>query len=255
MNKLLICFLVMCLASADIFASMNVSYLNTTVILNSSTSGRVVETVLVNITNNSISQYEQYRQSLNLTLGDWGKVLRTNLLIQHIFNPNSNVSEFEFIPGPIINRFYNGNGQALLTMSYIAHNITTVENTGPRTFQYQFVAEALNFQHTQNGESLPENARLNIIIPKGTQANSVYPAPDYPYPRYIGNYKNVTSFTWDEGEPLQTFSFSYIYTESLQDEVTNYFSNAYTNYTHQIYLFLIVLFSILAVYIYVKVFV
>ncbi len=253
MRKMLLCIVALCLVSAETFASMNVSYITTTAVLNRTTSARVVESVLINISNSSINQYLQDRQAINLTLGDWGTALHTKTLIQHIFNPNSSISNFTLLPGPIIDQTPNG-GKATLTMVYTAYNITTIRNVGPRKFDYSFNSQSLNFEHTASGESLPQNTRFNIIISKGTEEVSIYPAPDYPYPNFVGNYNNVTTFSWYAGEPLSKFTFSYIVTQSLQDEVTSYFAGVYSAYTQQIYLALIILASILSVYIYVKVF-
>lgn len=253
MRKLLLFIIPICLLSTNVFAYINVTYLNTTVILNKSPTAQVVETLIVNMSNSSINQYLQYRQAINLTLSDWSSALHTDLLIQHIFNPNSSISNFTFLPGPIINR-NSQTAQAILTMRYLAYNVTTSRNIGPRKFVYTFTSSALNFEHTKSGEALPLNARFNIIIPKGTSLVSVYPEPDYPYPNFVGNYNNATLFSWYEGEPLTEFGFSYLVTQSLQDEVTSYFSNMYQNFTQQIYLLSIMLSGILVVYIAVKVF-
>ena len=253
MRKLLFYILPLLLLSTNVFAYLNVTYLNTTVILNKSTSAEVVETLLVNMSNSSVGQYLQDRQSINLKLSDWSTVLHTDLLIQHIFNPNSSISGFTFLPGPIINHYGQG-AQAILTMRYTAYNITTVQNIGPRKFVYTFNPAAFNFEHTKAGEALPQNARFNIIIPADTRLVTVYPEPDYPYPSFVGNYNNDTLFSWYEGEPLAEFSFSYLATESLQQEVTTYFANLYTNFTQQIYLLVIILASIFSIYVYVKVF-
>ena len=83
---------------------------------------------------------------------------------------------------------------------------------------------------------------------------SIYPEPDYPYPNFVGNYNNATMFSWYAGEPLSKFTFSYIVTQSLQDEVISYFSGVYATYTQQIYLLAIILAGVLSVYIYAKVF-
>jgi len=254
MRKLLLYLIPLCLLSTNIFASLNVSSLNTTVILNKSTTAEVVETFLINITNSSVGTYLQDRQAINLTLTDWRNVLHTNLLIEHIINPNSSIADFSFLPGPIITQ-NGGNGQAILTMRYIVYNISTVQNVGPRKFDYIFNSAALNFEHTASGESLPQNARFNIIIPKGTELVSIYPEPDYPYPNFVGTYNNVTVFSWYQSEPLSKFTFSYLVTESLQDEVTNYFTSLYANYSQQIYLLIIILVGVLSVFVYVKVFV
>ncbi|MCL4365264.1 hypothetical protein M1590_03000 [Candidatus Marsarchaeota archaeon] len=245
--------LALCLMSANVMASMSVTYINTTAVLNRTTSAKIVETVLINISNSSINQYLQDRQAINLTLGGWGRVLHTQSLIQQVFNPNSSISNFTLLPGPIIGNAGYG-GYAKLTMIYTAYNITTIRNVGPRKFDYSFNSQSLNFEHTASGEALPQNTRFNIIIPKGIEVVSVYPEPDYPYPNFGGNYNNVTMFSWYAGEPLSKFTFSYIVMQSLQDEVISYFSGVYATYTQQIYLLAIILAGVLSIYIYSKVF-
>ncbi len=245
--------IMLCFLCGNTFAYINATYLNTTVVLNTSTTARVIETLTINMSNSSIAQYLQDRQAINLTLNQWSSVLHTNLLIQHIFNPSSSIRGFTLLPGSLL--YSNGKtAQASLTISYRAYNISTITNVGPRKFDYSFNNSALNFQHSAGGESLPPNSRFNIIIPKGTSLVSVYPAPDFPPPNFFGSYTNVTLYSWYEGEPLTKFTFSYLVTQSLQDEVVSFFGSIYFGYTEQIYLFIIILVSVIAVYIYVKVF-
>lgn len=249
----ILCLLALGLLATNAYASMNITYVNTTVFLNQSSTAKVVETFLVKMTNSTVPTYLSDRQAINLTIGEWRQALSTDLLIQHVFNPNSSIKDFTFLPGPII----SNNGQtayAIITMSYIAYNITTVQNIGPRKFDYLFDSSALNFEHTASGEALPTDLRFNIVIPKGSEVSDLFPEPDYPYPNSEGTYNNDTLISWDEGEPLSGFTFSYIVTQSLQDEVTAYFVNMYNGYTQQIYLVTIILAGMLAVYIYAKVF-
>lgn len=242
----------LCFFLGNTFASINATYLNTTVVLNTSTSARVIETLTLNISNSSVGEYLQDRQAINLTINDWATVLHTNLLIQHVFNPSSSIARFTLLPGPLL--YSNGrNAEASLTISYIAYNVTSVTNVGPRKFDYTFDSSALNFEHSAGGQSLPANTRFNIIIPQGTELISIYPSPDFPPPNFLGTYNNVTTFSWYEAEPLSKFTFSYLVTQSLQDEVVTYFNSVYSGYTQQIYLFIIILASVIAVYIYVKV--
>lgn len=245
--------MLICLLSGNTFAYINATYLNTTVVLNTSTTARVIETVTINMSNSSVPQYLQDRLAINLTLSGWASALHSNLIIQHIFNPSSSIGGFTLLPGPLV--YSNSRtAQASLTISYLAYNISTVTNVGPRKFDYIFNSTALNFQHSASGEALPPNARFNIIIPKGTSLISIYPAPDFPPPNFFGTYSNVTQFSWYEGEPLSKFKFSYLVTESLQDEVVSYFNSVYLGYTQEIYLLVIIFASVMAVYIYVKIF-
>ncbi len=253
MKPLLLYTVAACLIMTTVLASMNVTYLDTTVILSNSTNARVVEQFTLNISNSSITTYLGDRQALNLSINGWRNVLGSDLLIQHIFSPNGSISNFTILPGPLMNQDPQG-AQAILTMSYIAENVTAVQNVGPRKFAYVFDGASLNFEHTASGEALPQNARLNIDIPQGAQIAYVYPAPDYPYPNYLGTYKNVTGMSWYEGEPLTKFSLSYVVNESMQAEVVDFFVRMYNDYTQQIYLLAIILVGMLSVYIYAKVF-
>ena len=52
-------------------AYFNVTYLNTTVILQNDTSAHVIEVITLFMSNSSVPQYLQYRQAINLTLSNW----------------------------------------------------------------------------------------------------------------------------------------------------------------------------------------
>jgi len=232
-------------------AYFNVTYLNTTVILQNDTSAHVIEVITLFMSNSSVSQYLQYRQAINLTLSNWNNALGTSYLIEHIINPESSISRFTFLPGPVM-RNINGSGIAYLTMDYYVGNVTTERIIAPRKFEYTFNDKVLNFMHTASGQALYPNSRLNIIIPKGAQVVSIYPAPDYPTPSMPGNYTGYTEFSWYSGEPLSKFSFSYIITESLQQEVVNYFSNLFAKYGLEIYAFAIIIVVGVVVYLYFR---
>lgn len=232
-------------------AYFNVTYLNTTVAMSANTSAKVIETVEVFVSNSSESQYLQDRGALNLSLSGWQQALGTSLLTQHIFK--SSISNYSLLPGPLIDVNQLG-GTAYFTMTYTAYNVTTVANVAPRRFEYTFDDAAFNFEHQASGQVLPSNARLNVIVPKGSEVVSIYPLPDSPAQSFAGNYSNVTTFSWDAGEPLSKFTFSYIVTISLKQEVQSYFSQIYSQYRSLIYLLLIVAFVVAILYIYIKVF-
>ena len=243
----------LCFFFGNTFAYINATYLNTTVVLNTSTSARVIETLTINMSNSSVGEYLQDRQAINLTINDWATVLHTNLLIQHVFNPSSSIARFTLLPGPLL--YSNGrNAEASLTISYIAYNITSVTNVGPRKFDYTFDSSALNFEHSAGGAIPSSKRKVQHNNTTGHRAYLNISSPDFPPPNFLGTYNNVTTFSWYEAEPLSKFSFSYLVTQSLQDEVVTYFNSIYSGYTQQIYLFIIILASVIAVYIYVKVF-
>ncbi|MEM0086683.1 MAG: hypothetical protein QW774_00105 [Candidatus Micrarchaeaceae archaeon] len=242
-------FAVMIFGSAS--AYMNVTYLNTTITLNRNNSAHVIEVLSLYISNSSISQYNTSRQAVNLTLGNWQKVLNTNLLVEHILSPVSSVYNFNFLPGPV--QIVPNGGVAQIVMSYEVRNITSERVVAPRRFLYTFNNTFFNFMHTPYGEALPPNARLNIIIPPNSKLVSVYPLPDYPYINFVSNSTNSTMFSWYRGEPLAKFTFSYIATESLGTEVTDYFGRIYNAYSAQLYMAAIIIVVAIAAYMYIKV--
>ncbi len=235
-------------------AYYNVTYLNTTVILNPNSSAHVVETVGIFVSNASVTQYVQSRDavSTNGQLSSWQKIIYSTQLTEHIVNIHHSAYGFDFLPGPLVKQ-YNG-GSAILTMSYYVNNVTTVSNIAPRKFEYTFNNSVFNFESTTSGQALPYDTRLNIIIPKGAQLNKTYPLPDNPQPtsEYLNQYTNYTSFSWFSGEPLEQFSFSFIITQSLQDEVFAYFAGIYGRYSEALYLALAAVIAIVLVYVYLK---
>jgi hypothetical protein len=230
-------------------AYMNITFLNTTVLLGNNNSARVIEVLSLYVSNGSVGQYIADRQAVNLTLSDWQQVLNTNLLVEHILPTKSSVARFNFLPGPIEN-FGNG-GIADLVLTYSVPNVTTVTNIGPRKFEYTFNKGVFNFLHTASGEALSQNTRLNILLPSGAQIVSVYPLPDSPQVSFVGNYSG-TRFSWYSGEPLSRFNLQYVTQESLQSEVVDYFSNIYEMYKSYLIPLLLTLFFGLLVYYQVK---
>lgn len=229
-------------------AYYNITSINTTVILNGNSSAHVIESFNLYISNSSVQQYTQNRNAVGISLSDWQNIIYTTQLTQHIINARHSTYGFTFLPGPLV-KTYNG-GDALLTMSYYINNVTSITNIAPRKFEYTFNDTVFNFENTGNGQALPDDARLNIIIPQGAQLLSIYPLPDLPAPTYLNDYKNFTSFSWFSGEPLSQFSFSFIMAQSLQGEVLAYFSNIYDNYKVDLYLLLAAIIAFVIIYVY-----
>ena len=232
-------------------AYFNVTGFNTTVVLSYNTStARVIETFYIYMSNSSVNAYAQDRSAYKLTLSDWQNILKTSQLTPHILNPKASASNLTFLPGSLIP---SGSGaDALLLLSYTMANVTTVSETAPRKFEYTLNDSVFNFEHTVSGEALPTGTRLTIIIPRGSQVISIYPLPDSPPPNFVGNYSNVTAFSWFAAEPLSKFSFSYITQQSLQTEVADYFSSIYTQDRALIYIATFLLICVLIAFIYIK---
>jgi hypothetical protein len=236
---------------SGVHAYFNETFLTTTVTLSNSTSAHVIETVNLYVSNSSVAQYNQDRQAVNLTLSGWQQALGSGLLVQHILNPKSSISNFTLLPGPLV---LNGNGgNAALSLSYYAKNVTNVANVAPRQFEYAFNSTVFNFMHTASGPALFPQSRLVIILPNGASLSTVYPAPDLPLANATGGYGNDTVFTWDSGEPLQKFSFVFMITETPQQEVIKYFSYVYGNYAMLVWAAAAIILAAILVYIYLKV--
>ncbi len=223
---------VLLLLAGSLSAYMNVTYLNTTVILNQNTSARVVEIFSIYVSNSSVSQYIQDRQAINPTVTSWQQALNTNLLVEHILNPMSSVYNFKILPGPIQPSLNGGN--AKLEISYYVSNVTGAMQIAPREFMYSLNDSVFNYLHTASGEALPVNARLNIILPQGASIVSLYPLPDYPQFSFIGNYSGISEVSWFSGEPLSNLSLKYVTYQSLETEVLQYFSGVYSQYSLEI---------------------
>jgi hypothetical protein len=246
-------FLIMLiLAAPQVSASFNATYLATNVFLSNSTNAHVVENIQLYISNSSTSAYIQDRQAFNLSLNDWQKAIGSPFLVEHILNPKGSISNFTFLPGPLTSTG-NGGGYASLTMSYDTSNVTSVVAIAPRKFEYSFNSTVFNFLHTASGQNLPANAKLTITVPSGTQIMQIYPLPDSPQQNSVGQY-NSTSFSWFSGEPLKKFTFTYVITETPQQEVIQYFEYIYGTYTNLIYLLILLAIVAIGIYGYMKIF-
>ena len=232
------------------YAYFNVTQLNTTVLINQNTSAKVIETLFLYVSNASENSYTQDRGSYNLSLNGWQNILHTSELTPHLLGAGGAIRNLTFVPTVLIPA--GNGGHAELIMSYYITNMTIQTTVGPRIFQYAFNDSTLNFQHTASGQSILPNQRLTIIIPKGAHLIAAFPLPDSPIPNNVGNFTNDTTFSWFASEPLNQFQFSYTTSESLQDEVSSYFSGIYKDYTALIYLLVVALIIICCGYIYVK---
>jgi hypothetical protein len=226
-------------------ASYTVTHLNVTLTLEKNTSAVVTELLTVELSNNSVGQYLTNRVALNLTLSDWQELMGP-LLVQHIINPSTSVHNFKLLPGGVMND--NGINTAYMIMSYTVSNVTSMNQTAPRTFVYNFNPYVFNFEHGASGQVLNPNTTLSIILPKGATIESAYPLPDYPPSAFANNYKNTTEISWLYSEPLSKFNLTFVITESIQTEVTEFFIGTY--HTLGAFTYVIVAIAVLLVFLY-----
>jgi hypothetical protein len=242
--------LLFALPLGSVSAYYNITAINTTVLLNSSTGARVIETYSIFISNSSIAQYEASRGAYNLSISDWRNILDSQLLTEHILNPRSGASNVTFLPGALILTPQGAASEIIL--SYYVYNVTNVQEIAPRKFLYTFNDSMLNFEHTASGQELGPSERFNIIVPEGSQIVSIYPLPDLPAASVTGSYSNDTLFSWNSQEPLNGFTMSYITLQTPQEEVLSYFDALYNNNRQLIYLLGIILLGVFVAYVYLK---
>ena len=231
-------------------ASYTIIHFNTTAALNLNGSAQVSEVYTVQMTNASLGQYESSRVSLNLTLSQWQQLLGP-ALAPHILNPKSGVYGFKFIPGPPTQ-----SGPGLYTssvlMTYIVQNVTSVNQTAPRTYQYTFNNSVFNFEHAASGQVLNPQATFTIVLPGGSSIISVYPIPDSPSGAFTKNYQNVTEVSWDAGEPLSKFALQFVVKQSLGGEVVQFFTTVYKALGIFAYVIIIAVILLFILYTYLK---
>jgi hypothetical protein len=232
-----------------VHASYTVSGIYVNVMLNPNTSATVNETILVQISNQSLSQYSTSRMALNLTLSDWQHIIGPQLE-QHIINPRGSIYDFRFFPGPIFSgrKGYN----ASIELMYNVNNVSTVRQISPRVFEYSFDPAVFNFENGASGEVLSPNTTLTLNMPRGAQIRSIYPTPDSPIGGFANNYRNVTSVSWNSGEPLTRFTLIFLIHESLSDEVAGFFDGIYLALGLYSYVVVAVIVVALVLYLYYK---
>ncbi len=231
-------------------ASYTVSGIKVNVTLNSNTTASVNESFEVIVSPQSVNQYLTSREALNLTLSRWQQIIGPELQ-RNIINPKAGSYDFRLLPGPIIQQY--GKNISYVVLQYVVKNVTSLNQTAPRTFEYKFNTSVFNFANGANGQFLPPNTTLTLTIPQGAEIKSVYPLPDLPPYAFTNGYKNVTTVSWDSGEPLSKFTFDFVIKQSIGGEVTSFFSAVYGE--AGIYSYLVIAIVILAIifYIYLKV--
>jgi hypothetical protein len=223
--------------------------LNTTVRLYTNTSASVAEVINISISNQSVNQYSMNRAALNLTLSDWQAIVGPTL-VEHIINPSASTYNFHFIPGPLEKGMSGSFAYLLLT--YNVNNVTIKNDTGPRTISYSFNPKVLNFEHGASGQILPSNTTLTIMIPTGALLKSIYPIPDYPTSTFTNGYKNVTSFSWFNGEPLSKFTLQFVIIQPLSAEVSEFFTQLYGILGIWTYIIIAVIIVLFVLYTYLR---
>jgi hypothetical protein len=230
-------------------ASYTVTHITTLATLNSNTSATVREVFTIIISNVSVSQYDQDRTDLNLSLGSWQSLVGP-LLVEHIYNPKSGVYNFKLFPGPPIPAI-TGQEQAQLVMSYVVMNVTNITQTAPRTFLYTFNPRVLNFLHGASGVVLSPNTTLTVQVPANSKITAVYPVPDLPL-NVAANYSNVTQLSWFYQEPLSKFTLTFTTQQSIQEEVTSFFTAVYLRLGIWVYILIAAVVALFILYTYFK---
>ncbi len=204
-------------------AAYNVTKINTTVSINANGSAYVTDVLYVRMSNTSVQQYTIDRSGLNLTLSDWQSLVGPSL-VPHIMNRRSGIYGFGLLPGPVV--LVDAQNTASIYMHYYVSNIATINQTGPRTYEYAFNASDLNFAQGVGGVVLGQNMRLNIILPNGSSVLTVYPLPDSP--SQTQNLTSAERLSWYAGEPLYSFELIFQLKTSTTSEVLGFFGSIYS---------------------------
>ncbi len=229
MNKALVLVIPVVFLLANLAnASYTLQNTNTTLTLDQHGGALVRELFTVYVSNDSVSQYSTYRIALNFTLSQWQALIGPGLE-QHILNPNTGSSGFNLLPGPLQGGIANQSGGiATILLTYYVTNVTTINQTAPRLFTYTFNDDVFNFEHTPTGQVLPTHTQLNVILPQSTsKIITLFPLPDLPTVGSTQDYRNVSEFTWNSGEPLSRFTLVFEVRQSLEAEVISFFTSAY----------------------------
>lgn len=203
-------------------ASYNVTRINTTVAISPNGSAYVTDVLFIRMSNASVQQYTIDRSGLNLTLSDWQSLVGPQL-VPHVINKRSGIYGFDLLPGPVV--LENAVHTASIYMHYYVSDIATVNQTGPRTYQYSFNASDLNFAQGVGGVVLGQNTRLNIVLPNSSAVTTAYPLPDYPSPSQ--NLTGAQMLSWYAGEPLYNFELVFQVKTSTTSEVLGFFGSIY----------------------------
>lgn len=237
------------LASHTTSAAYKTLNMNTTITLNNNTTAQVKEVLDIYVSSEFYKQYENERLALNLSLSQWQSLIGSGL-VQHVMNTQYGVYNFKFLPGPL-SKYKNGY-MAKILMSYSVKNVTFYKNTAPRKFVYTFNNKVFNFKHAASGEVLSNHTTLTIILPKNAHIVDIYPAPELPVGAFTNGYSNVTSISWNSGEPLASFKLKFSITESLQNEVGKFFSGVYKFFGVFTYLIIAAVILLFILYTYLK---
>ena len=231
-------------------ASYTIAGIRVNVTLNSNTTASVNESFEVIVSPQSVNQYLTSREALNLTLSRWQQIIGPQLE-RNIINPTASSYNFRLLPGPIVQQY--GQNISYVVLQYIVKNVTVLNQTAPRIFEYKFDPSVFNFANGVNGQFLPANTTLTITIPQGAQIRSIYPLPDLPPYAFANGYRNVTTVSWNSGEPLSKFTLEFVIKQSIGDEVTSFFSAAYNAAGAYTYLIIAVVILAIIIYVYMKV--
>ncbi|MGC9057854.1 MAG: hypothetical protein ACP5H8_02120 [Candidatus Micrarchaeia archaeon] len=210
------------------------SYVSTTVKVYPDTEGNAHVTERITIRFDDANSAQLYDTNMGITndLTSWKKWTNIDNIRYHV-NPNVvSISNLRITPLPkrslsIINPSY----EAVLQIDYDAKGLFNKTTIKARTYGYSIKKNSLIFSTNARGDIvLEESDNLYIILPENVYVKSVIPLSQ----NIDILTKNQKEFFWRGKTTLENFDFTYVYEESMRQEVETYFNSLIENLWEQV---------------------
>jgi hypothetical protein len=224
-----------------------------TITVNKDGTAHVMEEVQLAVSPAAADLYKQSLRSTRLTIDDWKRTTGSRNLRYHVLGANVTPLNTRVFPQPLQRLQFVDKSIAVIAVEYdTSAPIFLLREVGPRRTSYTLIGEALSFENAPEGQVLPENAVLAIRVPDNsrTDLSKIYPRPTYP-PMPEGKEKTVSSnvYVWNAtggALPLTPFDFTFETEKSLDEEMSEYFTEMQGALTSVVFSNYGVLFAVLA---------
>lgn len=217
-------------AAADNVTGFEDYSLTVTITANPDGTAHVVEEVQLIVSPNVVDLYKDSLRSTRLTITDWQRTTGSRNLRYHILGANASPMNTRVFPRPLQRFQYVEKSIAVIAVEYDTSGpIFGAAEAGPRKTRYAFAPAVLSFENAPEGQVLPENAVLvmNILPNSKADISKIFPRPTFPTSP-DGKLSTAIAYTWNAtggAIPLTPFEFSFITEQSIDAEVSAYFSS------------------------------
>ncbi len=198
-----------------------------TVTVNKDGSAHVEEQVQMIVSPAMVDLYKESLRSTRLTIDDWRRTTGSLNLRYHVLGGNVTPLNTYIFPRPLQRFTYVETSLATITVEYDTSGpIFTTRELGPRLTAYSLIPDTLSFENAPEGQILPENAVLTIIIPPSSTVDlsRTFPRPTSPAGSAVST---ASAYTWNAtggAIPLTPLEFTFNTEQSLDSEVSTFFS-------------------------------